>query len=235
MDNSLTPALFGELALSVATTDTSRPRSRLRVVVKVLHLLWALPCLAVTILLALATDGHPPGIIFVPVAVAVWLLGHGVLWITRILGERGQSSRGVGTRWPVSVIVAVVGTGVATFIGILAMAWPLLGGAGLTSSQIPYLAVAWVIHTSAFAGLLTRKNWARWISGILSAGWGSIMTVQILDHLLNARPVTLLELIAAVGITALLFGLASHLVFGKGPREFMDSSVVNLPESRGQT
>ncbi|MBT8402084.1 MAG: hypothetical protein KJO98_16530 [Rhodothermia bacterium] len=199
-----------------------------------LHVLWALPCLAGTVFLAFA-DGHPPGLIFVPVALAVWLLGHGVLWITRSLGERAQFGRETSLRWPVSIVAAVAGTGVASFLGILAMAWPLLGGAGLTSSQIPYIAGGWVVHATAFAGLLTGKPWGRWLAGILAAGWGGVVAAQIVDHLAHARTVEPMEMVAAVSMTTLLFLIGGRLIFGARPREFTRGGETSQTVSDPQT
>lgn len=177
-------------------------------------------------------EGHPPGIIFVPVAVAIWLLGHGVLWITRFLGERGQSASNNSVSWPISIVAAVAGTGVGSFLGILAMAWPLLGGAGLTASQIPYVAVAWGVHAFAFGGLLTRKHWGRWLAGIVAFGWGGIMAAQIVDHLLHSRPVEPLGMIVAVSLAVLLLVIGIHITFGKRPREFTGGRVNNQPGSQ---
>lgn len=209
----------GSPELTARTNDARKTRSRLRVVVNVLHGLWALPCLVGTVLLGLA-DGHPPGIIFVPVAVAVWLLGHGVLWITRSLGEHGRSRSNGSRPWPVSVIAAVAGTGVGSFIGVLAMAWPMLGGAGLSSRQLPFIAATWAVHALAFGGLLTRRHWGRWLASLVAVGWGGIMAAQILDHLRHSRAVTPVEMAATVSIIILLLMIGALLTFGARPREF---------------
>ena len=47
-----------------------------------LHMLWAVPCALVSIWLASAKGGHPPGIVVVPFVVAAWIGGHLTLGLT---------------------------------------------------------------------------------------------------------------------------------------------------------
>ena len=54
-----------------------------------LHMLWAVPCALVSIWLASAKGGHPPGIVFVPFVVAAWIGGHLTLGLTQWLLSRG--------------------------------------------------------------------------------------------------------------------------------------------------
>lgn len=193
-------------------------RPVLRRVIRILHLAWGLPCLVIAVMLA-GADGHPPGLIFVPVVVVVWGLGHLTLLLTRILAERSAAGRRP-ERWPWSIIVGVAGSGVVSFVGMLAMAWPFLGGGGLSDSDVPGIALATVVHAAAFVGLLARRRWARWLGGILAGGWGLLLLVQIADHVGHGRPVEMIELGVALLLLTALAVLAVQLLAGPGPRRY---------------
>jgi len=34
--------------------------------------------------------GHPPGLVFIPIAAAIWLVGHILLWLSRKLVIQGK-------------------------------------------------------------------------------------------------------------------------------------------------
>ncbi len=204
------------------TTVAERERRPVpRRVIRILHLAWALPCLAAAVLLA-GAEGHPPGLIFVPVVVVVWGLGHFILLMTRILAERSAAGRRP-ERWPWSVIVGVAGSGAVGFLGLLAMAWPYLGGGGLSENDVPLFFLISFAHAAAFVGLLMRRRWARWLSGMLAAAWALLLAVQVIDHVARGRPTDLTELGAAVLILAILSALSIHLLRGAAPRQYTDS------------
>lgn len=192
---------------------------------RVLHFCWALPCLASSVFLAQA-DGHPPGIIFVPVVLVVWLMGHAMLSLTRRLSERGRARSMQSGSWPPGIIAVAVGAGVASFLGIMAMAWPFLGGAGLSRSLLPFVAAAWALHAVTFVGLLLRTTWARRLGSALAAGWAILLSYQVIEHLLRGRPAEPLELVGAIIVALLLFGLAVNLMVGKGPSGFTAPSEI---------
>ncbi|MDX1428827.1 MAG: hypothetical protein R3282_01015, partial [Rhodothermales bacterium] len=161
-----------------------------------------------------------------PVVLVVWLLGHATLSVTRRLAETGAVNSPHSGSWPIGVVVVVVGAGVASFVGMLAMAWPFLGGAGLSTSLLPVVAFVWGLHVAAFVGMLLRKAWARRLAAGLLAGWGSLMSVQVIEHLWKGRPTQPLELLTAATIVVLHFWLAIHLLTGKGPRRFTTPAAL---------
>jgi hypothetical protein len=91
-----------------------------------LHIVWAFIGASICILLATLKGGHPPGLVFVPVAVAIWLLGHVLLWLSRKLLIQGKSSADNGNstrgKWPLMLIVFVILLGVVFILGILGLA-----------------------------------------------------------------------------------------------------------------
>lgn len=153
-----------------------------RTLFRALHVLWALPCVAVSVLLVLSKGGHPPGIVFVPLVLLAWGLGHLLLWGTHWLARKGLAKRGPSATWPVAVVLALVGSGVVAFLGIL------LGGAAAfershwSAWDVTLLGVV-VAHLPAFAGLLLRERWSRLWAAALTAFWSLTMLYQMVDAL----------------------------------------------------
>jgi len=91
-----------------------------------LHIVWAVIGASISILLATLKGGHPPGLVFVPVAVAIWLLGHVLLWLSRKLVIRGKSLADNGNssreKRPLMLIVFVILLGVVFILGISGLA-----------------------------------------------------------------------------------------------------------------
>jgi hypothetical protein len=129
------------------------------------------------------TGGHPPGIIFLPFALAAWALGHFFLWASGRLatvGVQRLEARGVATRWPPSLMIAILGTGVVAagglaFIGRLAVD----RDQGLDAWNAILLGV-WLPHAVCFPALLLRQAWSRWLATALAVGWALLMVSQIL-------------------------------------------------------
>ncbi|NNE46922.1 MAG: hypothetical protein HKN37_09720, partial [Rhodothermales bacterium] len=171
-----------------------------RLIVRVFHLVWAIPGLVVSYIFATATGGHPPGILFLPVVLIVWGVGHLAIWGASRVARKAGAKRGQRTTWPISIIIAVASTGIVAFAGLFLVVAGLITGEGL-SNQIQYavLILAWIGHTAAFLGLLARQPWGRYLAAAAATVWLLVLLTQITDHLVHGRPVDLLELAVVVG------------------------------------
>ena len=69
-----------------------------------LHAILALIGLGVCGVLLTATSGHPPGVVFLPLAVAAWLVAHAFLGLLQLLVVMGRSRLerigGESASWP---------------------------------------------------------------------------------------------------------------------------------------
>ena len=129
-------------------------------------------------LLATAKGGHPPGIVFVPIAAAIWLVGHILLWGSHKLAIRGKylaESRGITSgKWPLAIIFLVFLFGIVFFFGLFGIVWQILFERdSLRELAIP-LAV-WIPSSLCFFGIVLRHDWSR-----LLAGSGFIVVAIIL-------------------------------------------------------
>ena len=95
-----------------------------------LHGIWVIIGAGSCILLAAAKGGHPPGLVFVPVAAAIWLAGHLLLWMSHRLAIRGKrlaESRNIASgKWPLTIIFLVLGFGAIFIFGLFGIIWQVL-------------------------------------------------------------------------------------------------------------
>jgi hypothetical protein len=143
-----------------------------------LHVVWATIGASISVLLATAKGGHPPGIVFVPIAAAIWLVGHILFWGSHKLAIRGKylaESRGITSgKWPLAIIFLAFLFGIVFFFGLFGIVWQILFERdSLRELAIP-LAV-WIPSSLCFFGIVLRHDWSR-----LLAGSGFIVVAIIL-------------------------------------------------------
>ncbi len=189
-----------------------------------MHATWAVLAVIVSLFLVFMKGGHPPLIIFVPLVLIIWFVGHFVIWGVQWLAGKGRRLDGGTGResssWPVGLWFALVGTAIPALIGIfqlLVTAWE--------GRLYPYhyfdlwamMLAVWLVHGACFAGLLLRQRWSRFLSAMLAFGWAILLAFQIAEHLPPTAHSDTTGLLLAFGMMALLllFGFylaASHKV-----------------------
>ncbi|HMB54198.1 MAG TPA: hypothetical protein VKU40_12835 [Thermoanaerobaculia bacterium] len=168
-----------------------------------LHLLWALAGLALCLLLATATTGHPPGIAFLPFAAGAWGLGHLFLYVAGRLARAGVERTG-SVRWPPALLAALLGSGGVAALGLFVLASLSVQRQAL-DAWTATLAAVWLPHVVVFSALLLRRRWARPRAVALALFWVLVLVVQVFtttDVRAWEWPVVAL-LIAALGALAL--------------------------------
>lgn len=198
---------------------------RRRVVFRWLHVVWALPCLVASIVLAGSTEGHPPGLVFLPLALVVWLAGHGVLALAQHLIDRGLErarERGDAAPAPWYVVLTLVASGVASFLALLIFGRLLFDRDAVGLFQLVVL--AWMaLHLPCFAGVALRRPWGRSYAAGTALAWGLLMLYQIVDHLWRGSPVDAWEWPAAISIVLAFTALAWILFTGAGSRRYFSA------------
>lgn len=187
------------------------------------HTAWATFAFVVSILMIFTINkGHPPLIIFLPLVILVWIVGHfaiwGVMWLT-VKGRHVVNGVRSGDRaWPVGLWLAVIGTGVFTSLGVFQILVT-----GYLGRPYPYhyanlwaiMLVIELVHAACFVGLLLRKQWSRHMSGLLAFGWAMLLASQIAEHLPPRAPLNISELMIAIGIMVLLFILGLYFFISR--------------------
>lgn len=143
-----------------------------------LHIVWAITGASICILLATATGGHPPGLVFVPIAAAIWLAGHGMLWGSHKFAMRGKylaDNRDIAPgKWPLTIVLLVFLFGIVFIFGLSGIVWQLLSERDWLHELAIPLAV-WIPSSLCFFGILLRQDWSR-----ILAGSGFILVAIIL-------------------------------------------------------
>lgn len=200
-----------------------KPRAHARGV-KIAHGVWAVIGVAACLPMILIPGGHPPLLIFLPVVMAIWLVGHVAIWIAGRLAARGRRSlpEGIRASRPPLLILALGLTGLATAIGLVQLVVSALMRE-LYPFRLPGLwaitMAIWIAHGACFAGLLMRKSWSRRLCVVLPLGWAGLLGAQIVDHLARGRPVNPTEMAVALVLMALLVALAWRLAVSPRVRE----------------
>lgn len=191
------------------------------------HTIWALLAGSVCILLIVGGGGHPPPMILVPVVGAVWVTGHIAFWGVRWLAFKGQvwASRagGATVSFPPGLIVALIGTGAASSLGLLQLVvtvllrrlYPFHGALWTIMMMI------WLVHGACFTGLLLRRTWSRWTVSLLSGGWALLLAWQVLETVVRGYRINPMEILIAIGLASLLMSLGYHLLASERIRSFL--------------
>jgi hypothetical protein len=140
----------------------------LKKVFRGLHIGWALFGAGVCGVLATATGGHPPGLVFVPVAAVIWLGGHVLLWGSHKLAARGRDLAAADNappgNWPPMIILLTFALGVVFVFGFFFLAWQLLFERHWQRGMFAPVTF-WTLASFCFFGILLRQDWSRILAG----------------------------------------------------------------------
>ncbi len=102
------------------------PMMNLNNVSRWLHIVWAIIGASICVLLATLRGGHPPGLVFVPIVAAIWVVGHVMLWLSHNLVVRGKylsdNRDSVRGKWPVVLTILVILCGIILVFGVFGLA-----------------------------------------------------------------------------------------------------------------
>jgi hypothetical protein len=177
-----------------------------------LHGFWAVVGAGSCILLALAKGGHPPGLVFIPVAAAIWLAGHLLLWASHRLAIRGRNladSKNIASgKWPVTIILLVFVFGAIFIFGLFGIVWQILSERDwLRELAVPLL--YWIPASLCFFGILLRQDWSRVLAG---SGFMFAATILLYEMIASAmrgyrNSTTEWVMVIVIFIMLVLFGL----------------------------
>ena len=155
------------------------------------HAAWAVIAVVVSLLMIFTINkGDPFLIVFLPLVVLVWVVGHLAIWGVAWLVDKGRRvATGTGSEgrsWPVGLRLAVIGTGVLTSVGVFQILVT-----GYLGRLYPYhyanlwtiMLVIKLVNAACFVGLLLRKQWSRHLSALLAVGWAMLLASQVAEHL----------------------------------------------------
>lgn len=195
----------------------------------VAHLAWAALAIAASTTLVLVPQrGHPPPLVPLPFVALAWPDGHVAIWAVAYLAAKRHQGARVGSararKWPVALVIVLVGTGVASVLGLAQ-----LFGTGLQGRWYPYRDSAlWLqmlavssAHGACLVGLLLRKSWPRFLGAILVSGWAVLLATQVTEHATSIHRNPLPKMAVVIGLLLLLVVLALQVVASLAVRSFL--------------
>ena len=193
-------------------------------VFRILHLLVALCAVIVCVVLVLANEGHPPGIVFIPIVIVYWVITHivllGLKWFLTIMArlKKGSNSQG----WPpILTLLSIIGGLILIYV-----IYGLFHDFVLRSYSTEFKDIIWVpmlflapalLFGGLVFGAITGAKYAHWIA---AAGPIAFMGYSLF-HIVNgtAKP-SLLNVIIVFGIC---IALSSYLLFSSRVKAFFAS------------
>jgi hypothetical protein len=174
-----------------------------------LHAIWAIIGAGVCVLLATAQGGHPPGLVFVPVAAAIWLAGHVLFWGTRKLAIRGKrlagDSAAASGKWPLTLVVLVLLSGALFIFGLLGISWQVVSETNWLR-KLPVPLMIWIPSSLCFFGLLLRQDWSRILAGSGIIITAAALLYEMIASQMRSQQYSVVEwLIAIVVLVVLVF------------------------------
>lgn len=136
-----------------------------------LHTVVALIGLAVCGLLLSADSGHPPGIVFVPLAVAVWLVIHLFIGLTQFFARKGrQRAHTLGSesqKWPVALVLIVFACSALFLYGTGGLVEWWRSNEVWRPFRNRHLFVV-IVAFVCLTGILLRRDWGRLVAASAS-------------------------------------------------------------------
>lgn len=180
-----------------------------------LHIVWGIVGASVCILLATATGGHPPGLVFVPIAAAIWIAGHVLLWVSHRLAIRGKyladNTNISPAKWPPTIIFLVFLFGIVFIFGLFWIIWQVLFERDwLRELAIP-LAV-WIPSSICFFGILLRQDWSRILAGSGFIIVAVILQFEMLASFMRGYRNSTSDWLIVIGIFVVLILFGQHIL-----------------------
>lgn len=162
------------LGQDIALSDTGKTIStgkNLDKTIRILHILVASSAVIACVVLAFATEGHPPGIVFIPFVVAYWVIAHllliGIKWLLAYMAKPKQHATMSG--WPPLLTLLMLGSGLILLPMIYGLfhdmvirgKWPELSS--WLWALVIFMPPASLLGGIVF-GAMTGSKYARWIA-----------------------------------------------------------------------
>lgn len=191
-----------------------------------LHIVWAILGLSVTLVLASSTKGHPPGLVFAPVALGIWIVGHAFLWLCHMLAMRGkklaESRESASGKWPLTlVILAFVFGGIFVF-GLFAIGLKSFFGNSNSQNHLPTMLLLWLPPSVCFVGIILRRPWSRRLASSIFIVAAVFLLYQMIQGL--GRPPqyhSVYEWVVSTAILVFFLFLGQHIFRSSGIRTFL--------------
>ena len=188
-----------------------------------INIIWAIMGISSVVILVTSVKGHPPGIVFAPIAIVIWIIGHVLFWVSRKLAVRGNQQAGtrssVGSDWPISLIILTLCFGVVFVFGFFGMALQVIFEHNW-QSKLPAMLIIWLPPSICFVGILLRQSWSRYLAGggfILAA---IFLLYQMIKSLMQNQQYSDFDWLTAIVIMIGCLFLGLHIFRSSRVKQF---------------
>lgn len=200
--------------------------NRSKTVFRALHILWAIVAMSVIAILAMSSKGHPPGIVFVPVVLVIWITGHVFLWLSHLLVKRGQThaenEEGALDKWPLALALIALIFGGTFIFGVITFGVTSLIGSNSPRSLLLTVLLPWLPTSICFIGILLRQSWSRFATSGLFFAAALFLLYQMMQSLgYPPEYHSTTEWIGTTLVVFLLVGLGWHFFRSQKIRAFL--------------
>lgn len=196
---------------------------------RVLHILVAITAVIACVILAFATGGHPPGIVFIPFVLVYWLVAHLFLFgLKRALvymAKPKENKAALG--WPPLLTLMAIGSG---FI-LLPLIYGLFHDFVMRSKWTELNNWMWAIMiftppTCVFGGIvygaITGSKFARWIAAIGPISYVSYIFINLAKEIIT-KGYTRESWISVIIVVGLCVAMTIYLLLSSSVKEFFAS------------
>lgn len=170
-----------------------------------------------------ARGGHPPGIIFLPLAAGIWIFLHIFLGVIQKLGSMGvQRVYDAGLEpgpWPPALILVVAGCSIIFFNGLTGIA-PLIIYRNLSPILLALFLGIQAINLACLCGILLRRDWARVLAGGALLLIAALLLLRLAPVLLWGHGLGFIALAYAAALIGASSGLGYYLLTSERIRDF---------------
>ena len=190
---------------------------KVKLIFRSLNIIWAIIGISATVILVTSTQGHPPGIVFAPIAVGIWIIGHVLLWVSRKLAVRGNQLANtkdtIESDWPITLILLALLFG-AVFVRVI-------GFFGIVlkvmfehnwQSKLPIMLLIWLPPSICFVGILLRQSWSRILAGSGFVIVAMFLLYQMIESLMQGSQHAVFDWLAAIVALVVCLFLGQHIL-----------------------
>lgn len=195
-----------------------------------LHIAWAIVGATICILLATAEGGHPPALVLVPVAAAIWLAGHGLFWVSHKLAIRGKciaDNKNIASdKWPLAIILLVFISGIVFISGLFGIVWQVLSERDWIH-KLPIPFAVWIPSSLCFFGILLRQEWSRILAGGGFIVVAVILLYETIANIMRGQNYSIIEWLILIAIFVLLILLGQYIFLSSRIKAFFSKSSAH--------
>ena len=170
-----------------------------------------------------ARRGHPPGIVFLPVAVIIWIVLHAFLGFVHALSNRGrkriEASGETAASWPWVLVVLAGAYSVFILYAMLGLGEWLRRNEAWNFYDTRN-AVFLVANLACLLGILLRRRWGQYLAGVYSLLLSGRLAYRVAKRIIVSNSVSLDDLLVALVVVAGLGYLGYYLLTSARIRSF---------------